>query len=111
MQKIKKKSRILNNNYIKTFTAIFKFSKSITDLKLLLRVLRYLSKKLKNNFTFFFKFFSKFLSKITFKWVQTIKSTEKFIDSLKLSYNSYCTLPHSNRTVPYQNQIFYYYFN
>jgi hypothetical protein len=41
MQTIKKKSRILNNNYIKTFTAILKFSKSITDVKLLLRFLSF----------------------------------------------------------------------
>ncbi len=47
--------------------------------------------------------FSKFLPKITFKWVQTVKSTKKYSDSLELSHNSYCTLPNSNRTVPISN--------
>jgi len=54
------------------------------------------SKNLKNNFTFFSrKFFSKFLSKITFKWVQTVKSTKStvIVSNFRIT-----------RTVHYQTQ-------
>jgi hypothetical protein len=43
--------------------------------------------------------------------VQTVKSTKKYSDSLELSYNSYCTLPNSNRTVPISNILLIFLLN